>query len=267
MSDVLSEICTRKREHIAACKRTIPESSLLEQLEGAPAVRPFRRAIEAKIQSRGIGLIAEVKKASPSQGIIRSDFDPASIAQAYAANGATCLSVLTDEPYFQGKPEYLKAARAACNLPVLRKDFMLDPYQVYEARAMGADCILLILAALENEQARELEAIAHRLGMDVLAEVHDEAELERALNFLATSLVGVNNRNLKTLEVNLSTSEMLAPKIIAHHRIGVCESGIATPADIVRMRAVGVHSFLVGESLMREHDIGAATRALLSPGT
>lgn len=259
--NTLDKICADKREHVAARKR---EASLsyLEQLALAQTPpRGFRQAIEKKVRSGNIALIAEVKKASPSKGLIRADFDPATLAMAYEAGGATCLSVLTDEPYFQGHDDYLKAARTAVNLPVLRKDFMLDPYQVIEARALGADCILLIMAALSDEQAAELEEVAHALGMSVLVEVHDAPELERALK-LQTKLLGVNNRNLKTLEVTLQTAADLAAMIPEGH-IKVAESGISTQADIEKLRGFGYGCFLVGESLMREADVTAATRKLL----
>lgn len=265
MSDILAKICADKREHIANCKIKIPQSELREKAAGQTAPRGFKNALLKKNSQNKPALIAEIKKASPSRGLIRADFEPAAIAKAYEAGGAACLSVLTDIPYFQGKDEYLIAARKAVQLPVLRKDFVLDDYQVAESRFLGADCVLLIMAALSDAQAGDLELAASDLGMDVLVEVHDMEELGRALainpNNMA-KIIGINNRNLKTMEINLSTSVILS-KYIPKNYIGVCESGIATPADIARMRACGLHVFLVGESLMREADITIATRALL----
>ena len=251
----LAEICASKRSEVA-----------LRKVEGlshwsAPSpVRGFEAAIRAKAAT-GFALIAEIKKASPSKGLIRADFNPADHARAYEAGGAACLSVLTDAPYFQGHDDYLVAARAACALPVLRKDFMIDPWQVEEARAMGADAILIIVAALDNGAMAEIEAAARALDMDVLVEVHDEAELERALK-LQSKLIGVNNRNLKTFEVDLATTTQLA-KLVPPDILLVCESGISTHADCARMAAHEVRSFLVGESLMRQNDVEAATRILL----
>jgi indole-3-glycerol phosphate synthase len=266
MTDILAKICADKREHIVACKAKIPESSLREKVKSQGSVRGFKNALSQKISQNKPALIAEIKKASPSKGLIRADFEPTTIAKSYEAGGAACLSVLTDIPYFQGADEYLLAARVAVSLPVLRKDFMLDTYQITESRALGADCILLIMAALSNAQASELELAATEINMDVLVEVHNLEELERALAINPTNsgkIIGINNRNLKTLEVSLATSEELS-KYIPKEYIGVCESGIATPADIARMRACGLHAFLVGESLMRESDITKATRNLLS---
>src|SRR5688500_3334610 len=231
MSDTLTEICDRKQRHIVRRKARIGISALLEKARHAEAPRGFRKALEARLHTGQFALIAEIKKASPSKGVIRTDFNPPELARAYSDGGAACLSVLTDEPYFQGRDEYLAQARGAVTLPVLRKDFMLDPYQVAEARALGADCILLIMAALEDAQARELEASAMELGMDVLVEVHDRVELERARKLLASTLIGINNRNLKTLEVDISTSEILA-KELPPPILGICESGISTHADL-----------------------------------
>lgn len=258
----LQEICAKKREHIATKKSAVSLAELEMRAQGAEAPRGFATALRNASKGNGIGIIAEVKKASPSKGLIRADFSPPVLARAYQAGGATCLSVLTDTPYFQGEDSFLISARGAVTLPVLRKDFMLDPYQVLESRALGADCILLIMAALSDEQAKELESAAFALNMDVLIEVHDEEELERALTHLTSPLLGINNRNLKTLEVDLATSEQLAPRIPANY-IGICESGIATPQDIARMKAANLHCFLVGESLMRQTDVATATRALL----
>jgi indole-3-glycerol phosphate synthase len=264
MSDVLTEICDRKRQHVAERKRLLPEATLRKRLYDATPVRGFASALAKKTADGGHGLIAEIKKASPSKGLIRADFDPPSLAQAYAAGGATCLSVLTDEPYFQGRDEYLGAVREAVTLPVLRKDFIVDPYQVFESRVLGADCILLIMACLDDDEANDLAHVARALGMDVLVEVHDRAELDRALKLDTgyARLIGINNRDLKTLKVDLKTAETLAP-LVPKDRIVVGESGLNTPDDLDRLAAVGARCFLVGESLMREKDVAAATRKLL----
>lgn len=262
MSDTLQTICEAKRAHIAARKREVPLDALHRQALAATPCRGFRRALQQQVAHGNVGLIAEIKKASPSKGLIRADFDPARLAIAYAEGGATCLSVLTDIPYFQGDDRYLHQARAAVTLPVLRKDFMLDPYQVVEARALGADCILLIMAALDDGQAAELEAAAFELGMDVLIEVHDRPELDRALR-LKSPLLGINNRNLKTLVVDLQTSIELAAAVPADREL-VCESGLDGPEALTRMMGHGMFRFLVGESLMRQNDVEAATRHLLS---
>ena len=263
MSDVLQEICAVKRQLVATRKaaRSLGEIESLARSSDPP--RGFYNALEERARQLGYGLICEIKKASPSKGLIRADFDPSRLAVHYAAGGATCLSVLTDEPYFMGRDEYLQAARLSGGLPCLRKDFMLDPYQIVESRMLGADCVLLIMAALAPAQAAELEDVAHTWGMDVLIEVHDAAELEQALA-LRSALIGINNRNLKTLTVDIGTFEALAPKV-PHDRLLVAESGLQTKADLDRLAAAGAMAFLIGESLMRQRDVAAATAALL-PG-
>lgn len=261
MSDTLARICADKRAYIETCKSAVPEADIRARAATAPPVRGFADRLANTVAAGGTGLIGEIKKASPSKGLIREDFAPAALARAYALGGATCLSVLTDIPYFQGQDDYLTAARMACDLPVLRKDFMLDSYQVYEARAIGADCILLIMAALEDDAAAELAALADELGMDVLIEVHDAEELERAAR-IDSRMLGINNRNLKTLQVDIATSEALAAAAPAD-RILVAESGLNSKADLDRMAAVGAHCVLVGESLMRQPDVAEATRRLL----
>jgi indole-3-glycerol phosphate synthase len=264
MSDVLAKICADKREHIAARKRAISPSEIIASAEGRNRIDPprgFAKRLEQVVGSGKFGLIAEIKRASPSKGLIRADFDPPALARAYRDGGASCISVLTDFPYFQGEDGYLTAVRATVDLPLLRKDFMLDPYQIHESRALGADCILLIMAALEDVQAAELAALADDLGMDVLVEVHDAAELDRALK-LDVKLFGINNRNLKTLAVDLAVTEQLAPRV-PRDRILVAESGLNVTADLERMHRVGASVFLVGESLMCQPDVAVATRTLL----
>ena len=261
MSDTLARICNDKREHIARCKEAVPQQEIERRAAAAPRLRGFADRLADQVAAGATGLITEIKKASPSKGLIRPDFAPAALARAYAQGGATCLSVLTDIPYFQGQDDYLTAARMATDLPVLRKDFMLDPYQVYEARAIGADCILLIMAALDDAIARDLATLAGELGMDVLIEVHNVEELQRASG-IDSRLLGINNRNLKTLEVDIAITEELAAKA-PDDRILVAESGLNSRADLDRMALVGAHCALVGEALMRQEDVSAATRLLL----
>jgi indole-3-glycerol phosphate synthase len=261
MSDTLTKITADTAKHVAKCKAARPLAEVEKAAKAADKPRGFAAALRKAIAAGRYGLIAEIKKASPSKGLIRPDFDPPSLARAYEKGGASCLSVLTDEPYFQGKDEFLVQARAATGLPVLRKDFMIDPYQIVEARALGADCVLLIMACLEDAQAADLARLAHRWGMDVLVEVHDGAEVDRALN-IESDLIGVNNRNLKTLSVDLKTTEELAPKV-PQDRLLVAESGLGSPADLARMARVGARAFLIGESFMRKPDVEAAVREIL----
>ena len=260
--DILTRILATKAKELAAAKAAIPLGEMRMRAESSPAPRDFVGALRAKIAAGRSAVIAEIKKASPSKGVLRPIFDPAAIARRYEAGGAACLSVLTDRDYFQGSPDHLIAARGACSLPALRKDFVIDEYQVLESRTLGADCILLIVAGLEDARLAALEACAHELGMGVLVEVHDALELDRALR-LATPLIGINNRSLRTFDVSLETTLDLLPRIPAD-RLAVTESGILAPADVERMRARGVNAFLVGEAFMRAADPGAALAALFA---
>lgn len=262
MSDILQKIVAVKRDEIAAARRARDLQSLRRDAETLGGVRDFAGAMHERVGSGNAAVIAEIKKASPSKGVLRADFRPHEIAASYAAGGAACLSVLTDRQFFQGCAQYLQDARSACQLPVIRKDFLVDPYQVYEARAMGADCILLIVACLDQVLMTDLEAQASELGMAVLVEAHDAAELDRALR-LGTTLIGINNRNLRTFEVDLATTLALLPAI-PDDRLLVTESGILDSADVARMRAAGVHGFLVGEAFMRADDPGAALARLFA---
>jgi len=259
---ILDRICTEKRKQVADHKNQRPIQELLKRAQDQAPPRGFARALTAKVEAGGFGVIAEIKKASPSAGVIRPNFQPAQIARAYQRGGAACLSVLTDTRFFQGSDADLGAARSACDLPALRKDFLVDPYQIVEARALGADCVLLIVAALSDSELAQLEEIALGYGMDVILEVHDEEEMERALR-LKSPLIGINNRNLKIMKTDIATTERLVP-MLPPDRIAISESGLESPSDLQRMAAVGVHRFLIGESLMRRDDVEEALRVLLA---
>jgi indole-3-glycerol phosphate synthase len=264
MADVLQRILAVKAEEVERAKRAKPLAEVEGEAREAPPARDFTGSLRSRVASGKPAVIAEIKKASPSRGVLRDGYEPTAIAASFERHGAVCLSVLTDAEFFRGELDHLKRARAACTLPVLRKDFMVDPYQVAEARALGADCILLIMAALDDATAQELEQAAIDAGMDVLVEVHDAAELDRALK-LRSPLLGINNRNLKTLQVDLATTEALAAQVPGD-RLLVAESGLSTPADLARMARAGATTFLIGESLMRHDDVAAATGALLARG-
>lgn len=264
MAHILDRIVAYKREEVASARARVSEASLIAAVSGAPAVRGFAAALAARSRAGRLGLIAEIKRASPSRGVIRQDFEPDRLATAYERGGAACLSVLTDGPSFQGDPEHLRLARGACARPVMRKDFLVDPYQVFEARLWGADAILVIMAAVPDALAHELEAAAAQLGMDVLVEVHNEYELDRALS-LRTSLIGINNRDLRTFQQSLDTAVRLAPHVPSDRRV-IAESAIRSHADCRFLADHGITSFLVGEGLMRHDDLEAATRALLGEG-
>ncbi|OHC75931.1 MAG: indole-3-glycerol phosphate synthase [Rhodospirillales bacterium RIFCSPLOWO2_12_FULL_58_28] len=262
MTGILTGICADKAEHVARCKKERSLDDLYAAAEAMAPARGFAAALDKAVRGGGYGLIAEIKRASPSRGVIRADFNPAELAVALEAGGAACLSVLTDVPYFQGSDDFLVKAQTAGNLPALRKDFMIDPYQIVESRALGADCVLLIMAVLDDAKAGELAAVAVKSGMDVLVEVHDEAELERALR-LDARLIGINNRDLDTFKTDLAVTERLAP-LVPKDRIVVSESGLSTSADLARMSRCGVNCFLIGEAIMSRNDAQAALRNLLS---